>query len=322
MIALHNYHDTLQAFPAGRGGPASSNGNVNHNSSWGTTLAVLPYIEQSARFERWLEMQNAHGGQCPPAWSIPSGFGDFYSKSISAFACPSDSGVLRWAPGLGGLTETFARGSYVTCRADLIKDNHSISTTENQYTRSVFGVGIYYDISSIIDGTSNTLGLSERVAASDASTRVAIESFYSNTSGTIETNPTTGCAAYKVGNTYPTGTIADTNVALLFSGHVWHTGAFTTVLPPNSASCLNGTGSGGQSWGIISASSRHSGGANTALMDGSVSFVSETINSGNLTWSPGGTTAAPNNTNKPLGDSNYGVWGARGTRAGSENKTF
>jgi prepilin-type processing-associated H-X9-DG protein len=322
LIALHNYHDTRQAFPAGRGGPASSTGNVYLNSAWGATLAVLPYIEQSARFERWLEMQSAHNGQCPPPWNdSPGVFEDFYSKPISAFACPSDSEVLRWPSGVGGLTRTHARGNYVTCRADLIKDNHSISTTESQYTRSVFGVGIYYGMSDILDGTSNTIGLSERVVAPSAGTRMAVESVYTNSSGTIETNPTTGCLAYKVGNTYPTGTI-NVNAAFLFSGHAWHTGSFTTVLPPNSASCLNGFGTSAQGWGIISAGSRHSNGANATKMDGSVVFISETIDCGNLTWSPGGTATSPHSTAKPYRESNYGVWGALGTRAAGESKAL
>ncbi|MDR2704163.1 MAG: DUF1559 domain-containing protein, partial [Planctomycetaceae bacterium] len=67
---------------------------------------------------------------------------------------------------------------------------------------------------------------------------------------------------------------------------------------------------------------QHTGGVNAAKMDGSVIFVSETIDCGNQTWSPGGTATSPNNTDKPSRESNYGVWGALGTRAAGESKAL
>jgi prepilin-type N-terminal cleavage/methylation domain-containing protein len=323
MIAIHNYHDTVTTFPHGRGGPTSPNGNANHGYGWGTTLAVLPFVEQQARFERWLEMQRTYNGQAPAPWnnSVQShAFPDIYADPIYTFTCPSDGPArksMTWLAGYSGATVNHARGNYVTCRADLINNNHSWATTDNQYTRSVFGAAVYYNMSDITDGTSNTIGLSERVVAPNNATRFAIESIYQG-GASVETNPATGCAAYKVGNTYPSGTIATRENGLLFSGHIWHTG-FNTVLPPNSASCMNG---GVHTWGLMSANSQHTGGVNAAKMDGSVVFVSETINCGNQTWSPGGTATSPNSTDKPSRESNYGVWGALGTRAAGESKSL
>jgi prepilin-type processing-associated H-X9-DG protein len=79
----------------------------------------------------------------------------------------------------------------------------------------------------------------------------------------------------------------------------------TTVLPPNSPSCLFGS-----SWmgpGIVSATSNHPGGVNTLYADGSVQFTSETIDSGQV----GSPEAAG-------GPSPYGVWGALGSKSGGE----
>lgn len=59
--------------------------------------------------------------------------------------------------------------------------------------------------------------------------------------------------------------------------------------------------------GALSAGSYHPGGVNVLLMDGSVRFVSETIDTGN--------TALPPVTG---GFSPYGVWGSMGSRAGGE----
>jgi hypothetical protein len=237
-------------------------------------------------------------GQAPAPWnnSVQShAFLDIYADPIYTFTCPSDGPArksITWIAGYSRATVNHAHRNYVTCRADLINNNHSWATTDNQYTRSVFGIAVYYNMSDITDGTSNTIGLSERVVSPNNATRVAIEASYQG-GAAIETNPATGCAAYKVGNLYSSSGNFNRENDLLFSGHI-HQGGFSTVLPPNSAFCLyNATG---HTWGIISASSQHQGGVNAAKMDGSVVFVSETINCGNQTWLPGGTATSPNNT--------------------------
>ena len=50
---------------------------------------------------------------------------------------------------------------------------------------------------------------------------------------------------------------------------------FNTIMPPNRISCMEGTWDG--SWGVMTASSRHSGGVQAAMGDGSVRFVAETV---------------------------------------------
>jgi len=93
-------------------------------------------------------------------------------------------------------------------------------------------------------------------------------------------------------------------------GQLWCYGepgicCFNTVLPPNSISCTNAPGEWGQ--GYFPPDSMHPGGVNAATADGSVRFISETINTGNL-------AAA-----EPIsGPSPYGVWGALGSKAGQD----
>ena len=92
---------------------------------------------------------------------------------------------------------------------------------------------------------------------------------------------------------------------------------FNTILPPNGPSCA-GTGSdywiraGGN--GIITGGSYHSGGMQVCMVDGSVKFISETIDTGDASVSGMGiNTPTPNSGRSP-----YGVWGGLGTRAGGE----
>jgi prepilin-type processing-associated H-X9-DG protein len=84
---------------------------------------------------------------------------------------------------------------------------------------------------------------------------------------------------------------------------------FTTVLGPNSVGCTNGYSEWGREH-ILPPDSRHPGGVNGAMVDGSVRFVSETIDTGNLQ-----ATAVQS------GQSPYGVWGAMGSKAGGEPKS-
>ncbi len=63
---------------------------------------------------------------------------------------------------------------------------------------------------------------------------------------------------------------------------------------------------------FFSATSNHPGGVLAAFADGSVRFVPNTINTGNLTL------PANANSSYSAGTSPYGVWGAMGSLAGGE----
>jgi prepilin-type processing-associated H-X9-DG protein len=82
---------------------------------------------------------------------------------------------------------------------------------------------------------------------------------------------------------------------------------FHTVLPPNSPACYDSTNG---LCGIYTPTSNHPGGINLSLADGSVRFISETIDAGT-------TNAAVTS-----GSSLFGVWGALGSRNGGESTGF
>ena len=82
---------------------------------------------------------------------------------------------------------------------------------------------------------------------------------------------------------------------------------FVTYLPPNGPTCYAASGT---SYMIgVTASSFHPGGVNVVLFDGAVKFVQEGINCGTANAFTGGVAGA----------SLFGIWGAYGTRDGSES---
>lgn len=89
---------------------------------------------------------------------------------------------------------------------------------------------------------------------------------------------------------------------------------FHTVMPPNGPSC-------GNDWGdtlISSPTSYHSGGVNGVMGDGSVRFISDTIDTGDLSYPISLNPAGVTNLRPVAGKSPFGVWGAMGTINGGE----
>ncbi len=77
--------------------------------------------------------------------------------------------------------------------------------------------------------------------------------------------------------------------------------AFNTILPPNGPCVFDIRSSGAWDICLLPPSSNHPGGVNVLFGDGSVRFISNTIDTGNL---------GAQQANTYTGPSNYGVWGA------------
>ncbi|MEO1527096.1 MAG: DUF1559 domain-containing protein [Planctomycetota bacterium] len=96
------------------------------------------------------------------------------------------------------------------------------------------------------------------------------------------------------------------------SGLPQYSGMYT-ILPPNTETCLSLADT---TPGVLSASSRHQGGAHILMSDGAVIFITDSIEAGN---SNNGTVMDGQSGNRrPGSPSPYGLWGALGTRANKE----
>ena len=147
-------------------------------------------------------------------------------------------------------------------------------------------------------GTSNTIALAEFIIG-PVDNKLGRAVAYT---ATMQNNPL-ACRATLINGLYNTATVAQGRAP----GQRWQDGragycGINTILPPNSASCTSQTSSG-----IHSASSKHTGGVQAGLADGSVHFISANIDTGNLSLPPVTSGISP-----------CGVWGALGSKDGGE----
>ena len=97
---------------------------------------------------------------------------------------------------------------------------------------------------------------------------------------------------------------------MAWDGRPYYAG-FVTMLPPNGPTCHWGGVDNNEHMGT--ASSFHTGGAQVVMGDGSVHFISQSIDTGNL---------AADDVATPSGPSRYGVWGSLGSKDGGETATL
>lgn len=176
--------------------------------------------------------------------------------------------------------------------------------------RGIFGRS-WPKMSEITDGTSNTIAIAEfiRPQATQALGAVVLQ-----TGNPLAYSPLS-CRAQWNGRVYLTPGLVFTGDTArgyrAWAGNVFFNGV-TTQLPPNSPNCMIAVSVSNPHWcgGIYGAGSNHTGGAQVGMADGSVKFISSSIDTGNLAL------VAPQATDGGL--SPYGVWGAMGTKSAGE----
>ncbi len=319
-LALHNYESTYKRFPShmmGSGnmftGVASGviGGQRGVYSGW---HALLPYAEQGPRYDA------IEAAQIVPWADNPAGNFLLIAQPLPFLQCPSDNGERD--PSRPQRTNTLS--SYAFCTGDNYSSSQVSPGERNNgplaiqkqpiSNRGIFGRYDFPKLASITDGTSNTFALGERQRPVDIRNIGSVTAAV----GTVATFQPIVCRATTVGRNYidqsliPTG---DNAVGYRGFGGNAYFAAFTTILPPNSASCLFAEGSISyhHTNGIWTPGSEHAGGAQFAMADGSVRFISQTIDTGNL--------AAVAPAANGGGVSPYGTWGALGTKSGSEVAT-
>lgn len=164
-------------------------------------------------------------------------------------------------------------------------------------------------MADVADGLSNTILMSERLQ-SDFNSKSVADREVRQVLGikiNVSVNPPTGCRDHGSGGFFTAGSVKGKWGSWWTDGQAERV-AFNTVLPPNGPSCSEGGDvNADASNSVLPASSRHPGGVDGLMADGSVSFFSETIDTGDLTKSAPSSGASP-----------YGVWGRLGSKGGGE----
>ena len=288
-LALNNYHDVHKQYPLGSvctstseddagaityGGPNWCNGDFRHRA-WGTTWAValLPYLDQDQLFNSW----NSDFGSGQLTNSTVS------STPVATFVCPSDVQVsIVSGVGTGGaLPGRFHKGNYgANYGGGWANENtgtNGFAGTPTGWTNSpnrgcfssrennnlVYGASI----PEIMDGTASTMAVAEILHTTGGGDGRGI---WALNMGAI-------VSAY-------TGFTPDSGPQGIVTPNYPSMGTPTSGYRDFPPFCDNGqTGQlacddrSGDGQGGVAARSRHAGGVHALMCDGTVQFVSESV---------------------------------------------
>ncbi|QDS86196.1 hypothetical protein EC9_03560 [Rosistilla ulvae] len=241
-LAMHNYHDTYQSLPS----VGYDFYGVNLDThSW--VARILPYIEQGPLYEtiNFNERINSHDRQQ-----------QFREAELSVMTCPSEGSVLGQSE--SPTQWSTRRGSYAVNMGNTNYGQENASNWDGVWTYNFggapFKVHAQKAFRDVTDGTSNTLLLSE----------VPINKNSQGYRGLYAATIVTSGAGFT--------TYLSPNTTASVDGGRYCWGA--TDFAPRTIPCHYGS-----RWqaATYASMSLHPGGVQSALVDGSVRFVAETV---------------------------------------------
>jgi prepilin-type N-terminal cleavage/methylation domain-containing protein len=253
-LAIHNYESAHRVLPPGR---------TSFPKIFSFQAHILSFLEQENL--RNLIDFNASPTFCDPC--LPSmTTNDIAARTvISTYICPSDSGMLT--------NSVFAQTNYQGCVGSSLNNSGFIRD----------GDGMIFDRSStrirdVTDGLSNTVMVSETTLgtgwtpfpSSPASgpAKFPKQEALELTGATVTTDAS--CSTFA-----PTSTWSGRRGSRWMNGHYNDT-LYNHYYGPNSANYDCGNGS--HNYALTAARSQHAGGVQVTLGDGSVRFISNSIN--------------------------------------------
>ena len=354
-LGIHNYHSAYKQLPTQLGGTGNDlqgshryfrGSDIANNQSLSYLVGLLPFIEQQGLWEsisnpNSVDLENP-GTIRSPLWPAmgptvtdnntpnesptgPNTFNTAYEPwmtEVPTLRCPSDPGV--GLPAMG-------RTNYAACLGDANRFHDSgpyssrlvITNSRAQEIqasgRGAFVPRVESKFRDILDGLSNTIACGE--IATDLGDRDKRTRPNENV-GTTEVQDTPLACSDDVDPERPQFWLATASVGSRDNegrGFRWANGngifsSMNTILPPNRELCVRWGPTG---MGMLTASSRHQGGAHILMGDGAVIFITDSIEAGDSNIGTVRRNGAGPRT--PGSKSPYGLWGALGTKNGRES---
>jgi prepilin-type N-terminal cleavage/methylation domain-containing protein/prepilin-type processing-associated H-X9-DG protein len=262
-LAAHNYHSAVNSLPWGD--------LTGYWNDWSAVALMLPYLEQSPLYNA-INFNSALQNAAIPGNPVNT---TVQNATLSVVLCPSDldrltnaQGHVNYVPNSGADPTVYGTGSVwagpygVLATAGCGVPGRSVVT-----------------FASITDGLSQTSAFAEKVkgvGVTNAPDSARPSSTYYSVAASAATSPQafyTACKAPGLAVAAPLQNYA--------AGSWWYSGQpissmYTHVMPPNSNNCEFDT-YGFAPNGALTASSRHPGGVNVMMCDGSVRFVKSSV---------------------------------------------
>ena len=274
-IAIHNYHGAFQALPFGKG---PSYGTVLPGTPvyarWSANSQLLMFIEQgnlfnSINFNLPPETPGMAGAVpfMPPYQNPNRANATASVTQVATFLCPSDGPPINSWPGGNNYL-----GNQQTWACDL-SENSASTVAPNEQPRGIFYFLSAVRLADVTDGTSNTAFYSEKLRGKgipDPRTDMFAVPNQTSLDATFQTCQTI--------NKMTTPPLTSRQGMSWVMGEMCCT-SYNHVAPPNGTSCagINFPGSMANMAMQVPPSSRHPGGVNVLMGDGSCRFLKDTV---------------------------------------------
>jgi prepilin-type N-terminal cleavage/methylation domain-containing protein/prepilin-type processing-associated H-X9-DG protein len=306
-LAMHNYESSTGSFPWGHGG--------YNNNDWGAFPLLLNQFEQSVVYNSINFADTGRAASKPSPENMTVQY-----MSINVLNCPTD--VDRLTTGFG--TVSYA-ASFGASPAGFGLPSPDGIFGHCGWSNQPAGYGPdepIVRIADVRDGLSNTSAFSERVKGIGTANNSGLDTLTPSATSTVVQTPTyPGNNALDANNnaildpSLKTGPAYYENLCMTtgnpktvlagqaaggpsppwgpsgpVGGYWWiaimpYGTMYNHTMPPNTWSCIDGTG-GHLLSGAWTAGSRHPGGINVCFGDGHVAFIKQTINL-NVWWALG-----------------------------------
>jgi prepilin-type processing-associated H-X9-DG protein len=277
-LSLHNFEGANECFPTGywRKTWPTDPTNPKGHFRWSALAQLTPYLEQTAVYNALdLSFPLYGGGSLQPEVIPFPKNRPAVAAVVPSFLCPSDQ--------------------FRIVKPDQGPSNYAACSGGNASGDALVGDGIFYGVN--LDTVKNA-GVRVTAVTDGLSNTVAFAEITLGAGGTAPAGATDVRLYYKQVTALSQANCDASTTLVTDRGALWADGAYNSTLfnnvrPPNSPQ-MNCVQHSNPAW--TAARSRHTGGVNALLGDGSVRFVRDSVDA--AVWQSAGTRAG----GEPAGD--------------------